>query len=280
MEQVGTAKLFFDVFPTLKVDETIRMLFLDVEVKKITTNPARDFLHVYIFSRHLLQKKQVWQMEQKIKEQLFGTSPVSIRIEEEYALSEQYTPAALMAEYRESIIQELKGYSVLAANMFEQAEIRFDEENVCCLELVDTIVSEGRREHIVNLLDDIFNRRCGIKTDIRVTYREKEESKTREYDEQRIQREINAIFRRNKSIHGEGYSKDLDTDKRTGSQNEAVPWDEAVGNGTASSINKNSLSNSANKNQAANNGSTAPKAGNTSERGGFCLLYTSDAADE
>ena len=52
MEQVGTAKLFFDVFPTLKVDETIRMLFLDVEVKKITTNPARDFLHVYIFSRH------------------------------------------------------------------------------------------------------------------------------------------------------------------------------------------------------------------------------------
>ena len=271
MEQVGTAKLFFDVFPTLKVDETIRMLFLDVEVKKITTNPARDFLHVYIFSRHLLQKKQVWQMEQKIKEQLFGTSPVSIRIEEEYALSEQYTPAALMAEYRESIIQELKGYSVLAANMFEQAEIRFDEENVCCLELVDTIVSEGRREHIVNLLDDIFNRRCGIKTDIRVTYREKEESKTREYDEQRIQREINAIFRRNKSIHGEGYSKDLDTDKRTGSQNEAVPWDEAVGNGTASSINKNSLSNSANKNQAANNGSTAPKAGNTSERGGFAF---------
>ena len=177
MEQVGTAKLFFDVFPTLKVEESIRMLFADVEVKKITTNSARDFLHVYILSRHLLQKKQVWQMEQKIKEQLFGTTMVNIHIEEEYALSEQYTPAALMAEYRDSIIQELKGYSVLAANMFEQAEIRFEEENVCCLELVDTIVSEGRREHIVNLLNDIFNRRCGVKTEIRVTYREKEESK-------------------------------------------------------------------------------------------------------
>lgn len=282
MEQVGTAKLFFDVFPTLKVDETVRMLFSDVEVKKITTNSARDFLHVYILSRHLLQKKQVWQMEQKMKEQLFGTSPVSIRIEEEYALSEQYTPAALMAEYRESIIQELKGYSVLAANMFEQAEIRFEGENVCCLELIDTIVSEGRREHIVNLLDDIFNRRCKIKTDIRVTYREKEESKTREYDEQRIQREINAIFRRNKSIHGEEYSKDLDAKKRTGNQNQAGPREEADGNGVVSSIDKSSSANHAgtgnaaertgsqntrSKNAAAKNGGAAGKTGNTSDRG-------------
>ena len=74
MEQVGTAKLFFDVFPTLKVEDSVRMLFLDVEVKKITTNSTRDFLHIYIFSRHLFRKHQIWQMEQKIKEQLFGTS--------------------------------------------------------------------------------------------------------------------------------------------------------------------------------------------------------------
>ena len=206
MEQVGTAKVFFDVFPTLKVEDSIRMLFADVEVKKITTNSARDFLHIYIFSRHLLQKNQVWKMEQRIKEQLFGTSMVNIHIEEKYALSGQYTPAALMAEYRDSILQELKSYSVLAANMFDQAEIRFEEENICCLELVDTIVSEGRRDHIVNLLHDIFNRRCGVKTEFRVTYREREESKTREYEEQRIQREINAIFQRNKSAHG-GASK-------------------------------------------------------------------------
>ena len=64
MEQVGTAKLFFDVFPTLKVEDSVRMLFLDVEVKKITTNSTRDFLHIYIFSRHLFRKHQIWQMEQ------------------------------------------------------------------------------------------------------------------------------------------------------------------------------------------------------------------------
>ena len=230
MEQTGTAKVFFDVFPTLKAEESMRMLFSDVEVKKITTNSARDFLHIYILSRHLLQKKQIWQMERRIKEQLFGTSPVSIRIEEEYALSEQYTPEALMAEYRDSIIVELKGSSVLAANMFEQAGIRFEDGNICCLELADTIVSEGRREQIVNLLDDIFNRRCKIKTEIRVTYREKKESKTREFDEQRIQREINAIFQRNKSAHGNGHAGDTGAETGMEGADQAMPWDEAQGN--------------------------------------------------
>lgn len=124
----------------------------------------------------------------------------------------------------------LKGSSVLAANMFEQAGIRFEDGNICCLELADTIVSEGRREQIVNLLDDIFNRRCKIKTEIRVTYREKKESKTREFDEQRIQREINAIFQRNKSAHGNGHAGDTGAETGMEGADQAMPWDEAQGN--------------------------------------------------
>ena len=98
MEQVKNDKVFFHVFPTLKAEDDIQILFADVEVKKITTNSRRDFLHVHIFSRHLIQKKQIWQMEQRIKDQLFAKTPVSIRIIEEYALSGQYTPEALMDE--------------------------------------------------------------------------------------------------------------------------------------------------------------------------------------
>ena len=203
MEQIGNAKAFFEVFPTLKVEESIQRLFADVKVRKITTNATRDFLHVYIFSRHVIQKKVIWQMEQKIKEQLFATVMVNIRLEEQYVLSEQYTPEELMSEYRDSIMLELKQYSVLAASMFEHARITFEEKNICCLELIDTIVSEGKREYIVELLNDIFHKRFGIPVEIRVAYREKAESKTREYDEQRIQREINAIFERNKKSHGQ-----------------------------------------------------------------------------
>ena len=104
MEQVKDKRTFFHVFPTLKVEDDIQILFADVEVQKITTNSSRDFLHVYIFSRHLIQKKQIWQMEQRIKEQLFGTSSVKLQILEEYELSELYTPEAVMEEYKESLI--------------------------------------------------------------------------------------------------------------------------------------------------------------------------------
>ena len=48
MEQVKDDKKFFHVFPTLRADDDVRLLFSDVEVKKITTNSRRDFLNIYI----------------------------------------------------------------------------------------------------------------------------------------------------------------------------------------------------------------------------------------
>ena len=187
MEQIKNEKTFFHVFPTLKVEEEFKVLFADVEVKKITTNSGRDFLHVHLKSHHLIPKKKIWQMEQRIKEQLFGTSSVKLQILEEYELSELYTPEAVMEEYKESLILELKEISVLAANMFSQAEVNYEEGNVVRLELLDTIVSEGRKEEIMNLLDDVFRNRFHMNVDIRVTYKENEGQGSREYAEQRIQ---------------------------------------------------------------------------------------------
>ena len=203
MEQLKNEKVFFNVFPTLKAEDDIRVLFRDVEVRKITTNSSRDFLHVHIFSRHLIQKKQIWLMEQRIRDQLFGKTNVAIKIIEEYALSGQYTPEALMREYRDSIILELKEISVLAANMFARAEIHYEEGGVICLELADTIVSEGRQEEIVQLLDEVFSQRFHVKADFRISYKAPEGNGTREYDEQRIQQEINAIFARRARQRGE-----------------------------------------------------------------------------
>ena len=196
MGQTRSDKIFFHVFPTLKVEDDIQILFEDVEVRKITTNSHRDFLRVHIFSRHLIQKKQILQMEQRIKEQLFAKTAVNVEIIEEYVLSGQYTPEMLMEEYRESILLELREKSMLAANMFAQAKIHYEKGNIVCLELLDTIVSEGRKEEILKLLDRIFTQRFHMTADIRVTYREPDGEGTREYDEQRIQQEINAIFER------------------------------------------------------------------------------------
>lgn len=210
MEKIGNQRLFFEVFPTLKASEEIRLLFGDVEVQRITTNSGRDFLNVHIFSRHLIQKKHIWQMEDQIRGQLFADTHIKIHIKEQYALSEQYTPGTLMMEYRDSIVMELKQHSILAANMFEQAKIEFEGREIVHLHLEDSIVSEGRREYIVGLLQDIFHKRFHIQADIRVSCCEAKEHKGREYDEQRIQQEINAIFERRARHRGENPKEETD----------------------------------------------------------------------
>lgn len=210
MEKIGNQRLFFEVFPTLKASEEIRLLFGDVEVQRITTNSGRDFLNVHIFSRHLIQKKHIWQMEDQIRGQLFADTHIKIHIKEQYALSEQYTPGTLMMEYRDSIVMELKQHSILAANMFEQAKIEFEGREIVHLHLEDSIVSEGRREYIVGLLQDIFHKRFHIQADIRVSCCEAKEHKGREYDEQRIQQEINAIFERRARHRGENSKEETD----------------------------------------------------------------------
>lgn len=207
MEQVKNEKVFFEVFPTLRAEGELKMLFGDVEVTKITTNSSRDFLHVHMVSHHLIPKKMIWKMEECIKEQLFGPVPITIRIEEQYVLSGLYTLETLMAEYKESLVLELEKKSVLAANMFELAELRFEGEQILCVELLDTIVSEGKKEYIVELLEEVLHNRFGMPAEIRVLYREQEENQNREYDEQRIQQEINAIFERRARQKGEFVEK-------------------------------------------------------------------------
>ena len=107
------SKIFFDVFPTLKVNDEIRMLFESVQVEKVSTNRQRDFINVFLFSDHLIQKRHIYSMEGMIKDQLFARVPVRVTIFEHFQLSEQYTPENLMREYYDSLMLEVAQRSVV-----------------------------------------------------------------------------------------------------------------------------------------------------------------------
>ena len=100
-------------------------------------------------------------------------------------------------------IRDRRQTSVLAANMFARADLRFEEGNLIHLELLDTIVSEGRKEEIVTLVERVLRERFRIDAKLLVAYKETDQEGTREYDEQRIQQEINAIFERRARQRGE-----------------------------------------------------------------------------
>ena len=138
-------KDFFEVFPTLNLPEDVRFLLKDVRVTKVATNSTRDFIRIYLFSTHLLQKKKIYELEYSIKHQLFDRSSIQVEILESYQLSGQYTPENLMNEYYESILLELEQRSAVERSMFEHADCEF-EDGVLNLKLQNSIVAEGKKD--------------------------------------------------------------------------------------------------------------------------------------
>ncbi len=200
-------KDFFEVFPTLKLDNEMKFLLQGVLVTKVATNSNRDFIKVHIFSTHLLQKRVIYKLEQMIKDQLFGRTMIQVEIIEEYRLSEQYTPENLMQEYHDSILLELSRRSTVEKNMFENASCDF-VDNTLCLKLQDSIVAEGKKDAIAGLLDEVFNDRFHVPVSIQVSYLPKKKKSALKYNELQLQAEVDQIVARNEELRKEKMKKE------------------------------------------------------------------------
>ncbi len=209
-------KKFFEVFPTLKVKDDMRLLLQDVEVSKVTTNSNRDFVRIHIESAHLLQKKMIYRVESMVKEQLFGKNRLQIEVKEQYHLSAQYTPENLLNEYLDSILEELGAESVVERSMMQSATWSFDTENVLRLQLTDTIVAKGKKEHLVHYLERIFAERFCCPIEVHVTYKKAKDSKLK-YNDQKIQQEVEAILEHTAAVREENAGQEAeasDEDKK------------------------------------------------------------------
>ena len=189
-------KPFFDVFPTLEMNAELKNLFSVTKVTRVAMTRARDFLKVYLSSEKLIRKKDIYQVENTIREQLFSGVPMTVKIIEKFSLSRQYTPEKLMDAYKDSILLELKEYSIFEFNLFRKADCVFENEDTLHLTLEETVISEGKGEELIRILEKIFTERCGMSLKIHVDYKEAVESKARRNGELKIQQEVEAILNR------------------------------------------------------------------------------------
>ena len=153
------AKSFFEVFPVLKVNAEIQQLLADTQVQRVVSNQDRTRLRVYLHGTRLIQKKHIFQLEQHIKNQLFPQQQLTVKIIERYQLSAQYTPQTLMDLYKDSILEEMKAYSMLIYQLFRCARIEFDDINHMNLYLEDSIVAHERSDELLEILYKIMKDR-------------------------------------------------------------------------------------------------------------------------
>lgn len=206
-------KTFFEVFPTLKVDEDMQILFGGVEVTKVATNSARDYIKVHIYNHHLIQKKRIYEMEAALKHQLFHRSAVQIEIIEIYQLSKQYTPEHLWNEYLESILLELEERSVVERNMLQTAKCSVENERILCLKFADTIVAQGKKDSIVSLIEHVFLERFQMPIEVRVIYEEIKESKLK-FNDLKLKQEVDAIMEKNSARKEEREAREQKEEKK------------------------------------------------------------------
>ena len=188
-------KIFLETFPTLQVKRDLQDAFADVWIEHIFTTKKRDILRIYISANRIVEKKDVFAMEQQIKKQLFANANIMIKIYEHFQLSQQYTPKNLFQEYRDSLLLELKELSPIMFSMLKKAEARFQDEHVI-FQMEEILPFKEKEADFLSLVEKIFTERCGVAVKPSITYVAAKENKLKKDEEIRLQRQVDEIANR------------------------------------------------------------------------------------
>ena len=174
----------------------MKNLLTETEVTKVGMNHERDHLRVYLISTRLIHKKDIRQLESAIAQQIFKGRMMQVKVIEKYHLSEQYTPEKLLDLYRDSILEELKDYSLMEYNLLRTAKMEFTSESHMLLTLENTIIAQTRSHEIVEFLEKVICERCGLDLAVELAYEEPKESKYKKNSDLQIQFEIKNIMKK------------------------------------------------------------------------------------
>ena len=184
----------------------MKNLLTETEVTKVGMNHERDHLRVYLSSTRLIHKKDIRQLESAIAQQIFKGRMMQVKVIEKYHLSEQYTPEKLLDLYRDSILEELKDYSLMEYNLLRTAKMEFTSESHMLLTLENTIIAQTRSHEIVEFLEKVICERCGLDLAVELAYEEPKESKYKKNSDLQIQFEIKNIMKKVHIRNGDGES--------------------------------------------------------------------------
>ena len=200
------AKKFFEVFGELKLNEDLISLLQEVTVEKISTNSARDFLRVWILSPRLIQKKNIYLLEEELKKQIFKNQNLNLTIIEKYELSRQYHAEYLYQNYRESMLLELRKKNALLYNVLETARVSFEDESTMHLSLQKTLVSEELEPQLVEYLEKVFCDRCGLNLIVDTDFYEVDRTNLEKEKEIEIRQRVESIVEQSSLARKESVS--------------------------------------------------------------------------
>ncbi len=177
------SKAFFDVFPALQLESGLSDLMGQTTVDQIKITKKHDFLRIYLSSDRLIQKADIFRVEDEMLRQLFPRTDMTIRIYERFHLSRQYTPEKLYASYKDSIFSELKKHSNMEYSLLKNADVTFPKEDAMEITVSDSVLAREKSQELVRILEKIFNERCGLPLSVTLLYKERKKADDSEQDD-------------------------------------------------------------------------------------------------
>ena len=206
-------KRFLEVFPELQIGDSVKKLFEIVAVTKVAVTSSRELLRVYIISETWIHKKYIRMAEKAIKDQCFSDTEIDVKIIEKFHLSGQYTAENFFPDYRDSVLLELRDYSIFEYNLLRQAEYEFTAPDEMILTIEESVVLEGKAEELIRILEKIFCERCGLHLKITLKQKVAQMSKARKNSDLLIEQEVAAIAERLRKNREAGAGEEADKEE-------------------------------------------------------------------
>ena len=173
------ANLFFEAFDKLTVPKKLEEQFRDVVVERITASRSKSMISVFVFSKKLISKSNLRDMEDNINKQLFSGSSEKVRIFERYEYSGRYQAEKIMSIYADDIDCIMKEHGNVTNSIFLGADKRFEGDRLI-LSCENTFLAQLKSKEIKKILENIFN--VTFDYSIRVEFEFTKEVPKKKYD--------------------------------------------------------------------------------------------------
>ncbi len=175
------AKLFFEVFPQIKLNTYLTELLEEAEVDRISTNREQSELRISLICSDLLMKDMIRTLEDEIRAQVVPDQDIAVRVLETFQLDGRYTMPSLMDSYWQSVLLEFHDYSLVEYNLLRRARTDCTDDRSLTITLEDSFVAHQKEAEIHHILDKIINERCGMHAELTIDFHGSEKSSKEKY---------------------------------------------------------------------------------------------------
>ena len=194
-------KTFCNVFPAFKGGAELDALFSDTQVESIKTYETKKQMIVTLQSDHLIPYHMITRMEALLTQHAYhmGGAGKKIQIFMRYQLSEQYDVRQIAENYKESLLEELRGISRIAFRLMSRAEWYYNED-VISIAVEHSSVAKEHEKLIRDFLVSYFRDHFGKEIEVGFSYSLEQKTKLRQANALRLQQELRTIEEKNAEL--------------------------------------------------------------------------------